>query len=183
MNGIRRLVVVERDFPAEAQVLPYPLATLCSVLLEGYEMAIVRRHPSWSLLCVVTVLTGIGVGYLRHPEPVQAARLSLSDLQAQITELSTLIAPVGAIVAWHADMPGTPGLPDGWVSCNGGTVADPLSPLNGGNIPNLNTDGRFLRGGLVSGAMQDDAMQTHTHSIAHTHPYEDSHSWKDGIDR
>ena len=67
--------------------------------------------------------------------------------------------PIGSIIAWHKDLAGVPALPDGWVECDGGTVSDADSPLNGQAIPDLNTAvdysaGRFLRGGATSGELQ-----------------------------
>jgi hypothetical protein len=67
------------------------------------------------------------------------------------------IAPIGSIVAWHKNLPGTPQTHEGWVECNGQTLVDTSSPLNGQVIPDLNskvyTDGRgrYLRGGTTSG--------------------------------
>ncbi|MCS6819797.1 MAG: hypothetical protein NZ522_07575, partial [Chitinophagales bacterium] len=58
----------------------------------------------------------------------------------------------------------------GWVECNGGTISDPESPLNGQPIPNLNgtfthggggtsAAGRFLRGttGTTGSTASDQA--------------------------
>jgi len=69
--------------------------------------------------------------------------------------------PVGAIIAWHKTLYNS--LPSNWVECNGGTVSDPESPIYGQPIPNLNGEGRFLRGSTVSGTMQEDAFQGHKH--------------------
>jgi|GEM_PF-1677378 len=81
-------------------------------------------------------------------------------------------APVGAIVAWHKSLAGVPALPSSWMECNGQTVSDAASPLNGRTLPNLNGQGRFLRGGTTSGATQADAMQGHTHDDSgHSHSY------------
>lgn len=67
------------------------------------------------------------------------------------------IMPIGSIVAWTNHLAGTPGLPVGWLECNGQTISDAESPLNGQTLPNLNgtfttgasttsSAGRFLRG-------------------------------------
>jgi len=93
--------------------------------------------------------------------------------------------PVGAILAWHADMPGTSALPADWMQCDGQMVTDIDSPYFGLLLPDLNGEGRYLRGGLFSGVMQDDSTAanglaataanagTHTHSMgsagAHNH--------------
>lgn len=73
--------------------------------------------------------------------------------------------PIGAIIAWHKNLTGTPALPAGWVECNGGTLYNPDSPYHGQAIPDLNGDKRFLRGGSVSGDLQQDAFQGHRHSL------------------
>jgi hypothetical protein len=76
------------------------------------------------------------------------------------------LVPIGSIVAWHGNMTGVPGLPAGWMECNGQIIADGASPMNGRVIPNLNGNttsksgdasrGRFLRGSTQSGLMQTD---------------------------
>ncbi|MCH8303729.1 MAG: hypothetical protein IIB94_01215 [Candidatus Marinimicrobia bacterium] len=82
--------------------------------------------------------------------------------------------PIGSIIAWHRDLLGAEkrliGLPPGWVECNGQKIDDPESLYHNLNIPNLNADGRFLRGGKDSGVEQTDQMQNHTHKDkGHTH--------------
>jgi len=92
------------------------------------------------------------------------------------TYLSTL--PLGSIIAWHKTLVDTKmpvnDFPPGWVPCDGQTINDPESILNGERVPDLNGQGGgkslFLRGGAVSGNLQDDMMQTHAHQDAgHTH--------------
>lgn len=80
--------------------------------------------------------------------------------------------PIGSIVAWHKKLC-TSALPDGWVACNG-----PISPtdpeydktakIDLSLIPDLNGDGRFLRGGTASGSLQQAtgiAMQPNRHVV------------------
>lgn len=77
------------------------------------------------------------------------------------------LVPIGSIIAWHGNMAGTPALPAGWLECNGQTVTDGASPMNGVAVPNLNSGttsqsgdasrGRFLRGNTTSGLYQGDA--------------------------
>lgn len=50
-------------------------------------------------------------------------------------------------------------VPWGWALCDGTVISDAESPLNGKTIPDLNGEGRFIRGGDTSGTEQDDAMQ------------------------
>jgi hypothetical protein len=76
-------------------------------------------------------------------------------------------SPVGAILSWHKDLAGTPILPSDYRECDGQLVADASSPYLGVALPDLNGEGRFLRGGPVSGVMQDDALQGHRHSLSH----------------
>lgn len=75
------------------------------------------------------------------------------------------IAPIGSIVAWHRDLSGTPSIPPGWSECDGSTVSDAESPLNGQPLPDLNGGARFLRGGANSGTLEDHAFQDHGHAI------------------
>ncbi|NQX98375.1 MAG: hypothetical protein HRT73_10930, partial [Flavobacteriales bacterium] len=76
------------------------------------------------------------------------------------------MVPIGSIIGWHGNMAGVPGLPAGWYECNGQTVTDAASPMNGSAVPNLNnattsesgdaSRGRFLRGNTTSGWYQVD---------------------------
>ncbi|TND07920.1 MAG: putative membrane-anchored cell surface protein [Bacteroidetes bacterium] len=75
------------------------------------------------------------------------------------------IVPIGSIIAWHKSLPGMPGLPDGWVECNGEKLNDAASRFHNQMIPNLNQAGKFLRGSDISGAMQVDAFQGHHHIV------------------
>lgn len=76
------------------------------------------------------------------------------------------LVPIGSIVAWHKNFVGTPGLPDGWLECNGQTVSDAGSPLNGQVLPDLNGNGRFLRGATTSGTLQTDELKGHSHMLS-----------------
>jgi len=65
--------------------------------------------------------------------------------------------PLGSIIAWHRDIDPDnylPPLPPGWAECNGQVLDDPESILHNQKIPDLNGEGRFLRGGQASGNMQ-----------------------------
>lgn len=85
------------------------------------------------------------------------------------------VAPVGAVIAWLQNLAGVPStLPDGFVVCDGRTIADAGSPLNGVTIPNLvnfpsDTNhqigaNRFLRGDTVSG--RSGGSETHHHTLS-----------------
>lgn len=81
--------------------------------------------------------------------------------------LSTL--PIGVIIAWHRDLDPTkiyiPSLPSGWAECNGQVLNDTESPFHGQVIPNLNAEGRFLRGAAMSGIFQSDEFKGHSHTM------------------
>ena len=73
------------------------------------------------------------------------------------------IVPVGSIIAWHKSFPNTPPLPEGWVECNGQRILDTESPYYNLYVPNLNGEGRFLRGSNTSGVNQSDQIRAHDH--------------------
>ena len=74
--------------------------------------------------------------------------------------------PIGAILAWAKTLAGAPSLPTGFVQCDGQTLSDADSPLNGQVMPALNAANRMLKGATTSGATGGQA--THTHTIALT---------------
>jgi len=73
--------------------------------------------------------------------------------------------PIGTIKAWHRDFTNTPPLPWGWKECDGTNISDTESLYDGQKIPNLNGEGRFLRGALTSGTDQISQNLTHTHTF------------------
>jgi hypothetical protein len=62
---------------------------------------------------------------------------------AGFTGIQTSLVPVGAVIDWYRPRP-TTAVPLGFMICNGATVADPESILNGTRVPDL-TD-RFVMG-------------------------------------
>lgn len=90
-------------------------------------------------------------------------RLSTSE----IVETAFAAPPIGSITAWAKSLTGVPSLPSGWVECNGQSLSDTGSPLNGQTIPNLNASGggtqRFLRGATASGGT--GGADTHVHTL------------------
>lgn len=81
--------------------------------------------------------------------------------------LTTGFFPIGSIIAWAKNLTGVPALSSKFVECNGQTLSDPESPLNGQVIPNLNASGggshRYLRGSTSSGST--GGSLSHSHNI------------------
>ena len=70
-------------------------------------------------------------------------------------------------------------LPDGWISCNGSVIPEG-SIWAGKQVPDLNGERRFLRGGSEEEmlTLEDDQILEHEHNLhdpGHTHPYKDIH--------
>lgn len=94
------------------------------------------------------------------------------------------IVPRGAVLATMPHLVGayscsatTVADANGFVQCNGQTIADASSPMNGAVIPNIN-DNAFLRGNVTSGSAAGSNaditlaianMPSHTHSMTHGH--------------
>ncbi len=99
------------------------------------------------------------------------------DGTVQTTATSGISPPIGTVMPWLKSYQNTPGLPDGWVECNGQVLSDQNSPYDGQTIPNLNgADGgtaRFLRGSIASGGtggadsvtLTVNEMPSHSHSV------------------
>jgi hypothetical protein len=81
--------------------------------------------------------------------------------------------PIGTFLPWPKNFPGVPALSATFAECNGQVLNDPLSPLHGQILPNLNGAGggtkRFLRGSITSGTT--GGTETHTHTIFGTGVY------------
>ena len=71
--------------------------------------------------------------------------------------------PVGGLVAWLKDFPGTPSLPLNFAECNGQTIIDVESPFNGAVLPDLG--GKFLVGSASTGTTGGAAIHGHGGSV------------------
>ena len=111
-----------------------------------------------------TLYLGIQVASDQEMTPRQQITSGSYAYKSVMTEET--IIPIGGIIAWVNNIPGMPSLPAGWVQCNGQTLVDPESPLNGQVIPDLNGENRFLRGNTVSGTT--GGSDTHRHSFSTT---------------
>ncbi|MBX5484122.1 MAG: hypothetical protein IRZ16_20035 [Myxococcaceae bacterium] len=84
--------------------------------------------------------------------------------------------PIGTVIDWwrpNADIQ----VPDAWQICDGRTVTDPASPLNGVQLPDLGD--RFILGAADAASMgpvgsdshhHTYAVGSHTHTFIHAHP-------------
>jgi hypothetical protein len=108
-------------------------------------------------------------------EGVGKVLTSDSDGKGVWANSASMMVPLGSIIAWHKSLvpvalPGD----NSWVECNGQQCTDASSIFNGQTIPDLNgaLDGKkkFLKGSLISGDVEEDAMQSHKHSEpGHSH--------------
>ncbi len=118
-------------------------------------------------ILVLAVTVGACVVYAQS-----GAGASDKGLIDRVRSVEPGVVPVGSIIPWHKDMGGTPALPLGgsWVQCNGQELDDRMSAYHGRVIPNLNSQGRFIRGSSTSGIEQWDKMQSHKHlDSGHAH--------------
>ncbi len=98
------------------------------------------------------------------PADANQINANFDALNAKINASNSIVAPIGSIIPWHKSLNLSITLPEQWVECNGQTISDTDSPFNGQAIPDLNGEGRFLRGGTTSGEYQEDQMQSHKHN-------------------
>ena len=116
---------------------------------------------TFGVLCGIALISSITVVFAQNDGGIIQRLLKL-ERETQ--------PPIGTIVAWHKSKQGTPALPSGWVECNGKPINDSDSPYNGQNAPNLNNDGRFLRGSNESGIEQNASrvavtLETDKHTL------------------
>ncbi|MCP4134981.1 MAG: tail fiber protein [bacterium] len=115
-------------------------------------------------------------------ERINTLELQNQSLESQNQSLggsiNDLMAPVGSIVAWHKNFGSGATIPAGWIECDGSIINDGQSIYNGETVPDLNSSGRFMRGGAISGVLQNDATDvnglymnstgSHSHSFSYT---------------
>ena len=136
-----------------------------------FERIEIKRGVNFALGLVLVIVPLCGVALMADGLNVFSRGETISS--AKVNANFQKIVPIGAVVAWHKDLSGVPGLPDGWVEWNGGSVSDAESPLNGQAIPDLNSDtgngggGYFIRGNssVTTGTLQADAFQGHGHEL------------------
>ena len=87
------------------------------------------------------------------------------NVENSVTVSDQGMIPIGGIIHWHGNLTGCPNLPDNFVECNGQVLSDSRSPFDGETMPNINVDGRFVRGDATSGTEQDHAVGPHEHTV------------------
>jgi hypothetical protein len=75
---------------------------------------------------------------------------------------------VGTIKAVVFDMTGVPGITAFWQLCDGTTISDAESPINGETIRDLNANNEFLRGADTSDMTGTGGTLTHNHQYITT---------------
>jgi len=70
--------------------------------------------------------------------------------------------PVGSIISIYIPFIDT--MPSYWQECDGSTISDSESPLDGTDVPDLNGDNRYLRGNTTSGGT-GGTNATHNHTM------------------
>ncbi|MCP4131680.1 MAG: hypothetical protein GY754_11940 [bacterium] len=139
------------------------------------------------LLLVIFLFFGCEAGLVSDDGSSNSSgeKFSFSEMYHKINELQKLIPPIGSIQAWHKSKAGTPELLEGWVECNGRLISDPDSVYDGTNAPDLNSMGRFLRGGIASGTLQEEATAVNGLSMstngAHTHNVYYHNDWDKNV--
>lgn len=116
--------------------------------LFNVQLGTVNPIPS-TVFYEDTLYLGIQVASDPEMTPRQRITSGTYSYKAKMIEHSGL--PIGTILAWAGNLSGVPALQESWVECNGQTISDSESPLDGQVIPNLNGANRFLRGNSTSG--------------------------------
>lgn len=114
-----------------------------------------------------------------------------SNFTKSVTDFSTIfsyaVPPIGSIIAYHISSGLSTGtIPTGWLDCNGQTISDADSPMNGQAVPNLNGSTEatklFLKGSTTSGGTGGTTEHSHSYSASgHMDPGTNSYRAVNGI--
>jgi len=88
----------------------------------------------------------------------------LNLLQDRVDEVENALIPIAGITAWHKSLAGS--LPENFVECDGSTINDSESPLDGQTVPDLNGNQELLRGNSSSGGT--DSFDTNGDNTSNT---------------
>ncbi len=90
--------------------------------------------------------------------------MALADSDGDVLHYYHLV-PIGGMIPFNKNMTGVPTLGEGWIECDGSTINDSESPMNGQTVPDLNgttdADSRFLRGATTSGGTGGSYQHNH----------------------
>ncbi|MBL8033836.1 MAG: hypothetical protein JNJ69_09060 [Leptospiraceae bacterium] len=171
------------DLKEEIEVLRQRISALEESRLTKIKTALRRKKTAVKIAIIAGIIVPVAIyaaaGVIPYSFSAGSAAVA-TEVNANFTYLNNVSVPIGGIIAWHQDLTGVPALPGSgeWVKCDGQTLSDANSPMNGQVIPNLNGNGlganspghtakvqMFLRGGTTSGTGQQDAFQGHWHQI------------------
>lgn len=137
--------------------------TVGSTAASGITMAVGASSPTTERVRI-TQSGNVGVGLT---SPNRKLEVSGTISASTVYSGGALVnVPVGVILPWHKSMSNVPALPPQWVECNGQTINDVQSPMNGQTLPNLNGQvyaggrGYYLRGGATSGSFNNSSYVT-----------------------
>jgi len=121
---------------------------------------------------------------------IEEQNTDLLGLHSQFDDLELSLMPVGSIIAWSGQPLSNTNLPQGWQLCDGSVIE--TGPMRNVYTPNLNGEGRFLRGdnGFTAWTYQDQMLVNHGHAVhdpghkhadrGHSHLYTDIGGLSDG---
>ena len=117
---------------------------------------------------------GSGIEELRNLIESLSSRLSnVENHVATKNDILTAV-PLGTIIPWvnkpNKNAPHTEDIPEGWTICDGSVIVSGV--WMGITTPDLNSQGRFVRGGLLSEVldMEESMLQDHLHlDTGHSH--------------
>jgi len=143
------------------------------ITVDGRPEELVPRHQ------IVASVYAADADRAKHAEQADEAThavaadrsLQLAGGSSGFLANSTEVTPIGAVIPWFGD---PAELPANWRICDGSVVADPQSPLDGKNVPDLRS--KFVRGeqdlsrnilATETNTGGSDVMNLeHTHSLA-----------------
>ena len=201
-GAITSSLLVNADVHASAGIVDTKLATISTALKVSNSAttavstntasAIVTRDDSgnFSAGTITASLTGNVSGNLTgNLTGNVTGNCTGNSLTASSTALLSIgstgygVIPLGGVIATMSHLTGaynctatTAADSNGFVQCNGQTISDATSPMNGVIIPNINSD-VFLMGNTTAGSANGSNNTTltstqlpgHTHDINHTH--------------
>lgn len=132
------------------------------------------------------------------PSATSIVTIDASGNYGYSNTLNVGFMPIGSVIATFPNLTGayscsatTAADSYGFVKCNGQTINDATSPMDGDVVPNINND-VFLAGSTTAGSTGGNNSSAHTHSVtsnvtvatqptftvdSHTHEFAHTHMW------